>query len=261
MERQERFNRNAGSLKHCLYSKDAGRVYTLSELAAFGFAGATAHNCGVVTAVRGAEEYASRNGYVGLFVTLTLPGRFHPVRLADGGRLVPNEKYDGATPRDGQQWLLKSWGRVRAELKRQGVQMHGLRFVEPHSDGSPHWHVLLWVKGSWQAAQLEETVRHYWLRDGGDEPGAWRNRVRIGRMCAGGASGYVAKYIAKSIASQAQTEHETLANSEKSTVGMFDRDFCAERKAWASTWGIRQIQSVGVPNTAGWRLLRKGGAA
>ena len=132
--RQAQLRRNAETLHRTLYRNEAGQVWALDELAALGTANPAVRGGELMTRIRGAEEYADARAHVGLFITKTLPGRFHAMKLGSGGRPVANKKYSGATPRDGQMWLRRMWQKVRAKLQRLGVRVYGLRVAEPHHD-------------------------------------------------------------------------------------------------------------------------------
>ena len=264
--RQAQLKRNAEALGRTLYRNEAGQVFTLRELAELGTANPIIRGGELMTRIRGAEEYADSRGHVGLFLTLTLPSRFHPVKLGSGGRPFPNKKYCGATPRDGQLWLRDMWAKTRAALARKGVRMYGLRVAEPHHDATPHWHALIWAEDEAGAQAIEDKVRHYWLSEDGDERGAAENRVNIKRMVKGGAAGYVAKYIAKSVGHLALAEHQDMVNGQQIAIdfGATDaRDVkesgAGHRRvdAWAAHWGIRQFQTIGMPSVTVWRELRR----
>ncbi|MDA8455285.1 replication endonuclease [Acidovorax sp. GBBC 3334] len=263
--RQAQLKRNAEALAHSLYRNEAGQVFALAELAALGPANPMVRGGELMTRIRGAEEYADARAHVGLFITLTLPSRFHPVKMGSGGRTFPNKKFCGATPRDGQLWLRGMWQKVRSKLQRMGVRVYGLRVAEPHHDATPHWHALLWCEDEAEAQALEAVIRHYWLSDDGDERGAKENRVNFKRMTKGGAAGYVAKYIAKSVGHIALAEHQDLVDGQQLAL-----DFPADARdvkepgaghrrvdAWAATWGIRQFQTIGMPSVTVWRELRR----
>ncbi|UYL85544.1 replication protein [Acidovorax phage Alfacinha1] len=266
LRRQAQIKRNAEALSHTLYRNEAGQVFTLAELAELGTANPIIRGGELMTRIRGAEEYADANAHVGLFLTLTLPSRFHPVKLGSGGRPTPNRNYKGATPRDGQLWLRNMWAKTRAALARKGVRMYGLRVAEPHHDATPHWHALVWAEHEEGAQQIEAAIRKYWLSDDGGERGAFENRVNVKRMVKGGAAGYVAKYIAKSVGHLALAEHMDVVQGQQITM-----DFGEQGKpdvketgvgyrrvdAWAATWGIRQFQTIGMPSVTVWRELRR----
>ena len=264
--RQAQVKRNAEMMGRTLFRNEAGQVYTLRELAALGTANPIVRGGELMTRIRGAEEYADARAHVGLFLTLTLPSRFHPVKMGSGGRPVPNKKYSGATPRDGQMWLRDMWAKTRAALARKGVKMYGLRVAEPHHDATPHWHALIWAEDEAGALAIEEKVRHYWLSEDGDERGAQENRVNIKRMVKGGAAGYVAKYIAKSVGHLALTEHQDVVDGQQIAMDFGTtnaRDVkesgAGHRRvdAWAAHWGIRQFQTIGMPSVTVWRELRR----
>lgn len=258
--RAEQIARNAAALSRTLYRNEAGQVFTLTELAARSVANPTIRGGELMTRIRGAEEYATERAHVGLFVTLTCPSRMHAMTVGSGGRPIKNKRYDGTTtPRDAQQWLCKTWARARAALRRRGVRMYGLRVAEPHHDGTPHWHALLWVANEEQARILEDVVRAYWLSEDGDEPGARKNRINVKRLIAGGAAGYIAKYIAKSVGHVAMAEHLDGMPAQGELLDVDTGDMPGHRRvdAWASTWGIRQFQAVGMPPVTVWRELRR----
>ena len=258
--RAQQVARNAAQLNKTLYRNEAGQVFTLAELAAKSTANPTIRGGELMTRIRGAEEYADAAGHVGLFVTLTCPSRMHAVTAGRGGRPQPNPRYDGtSTPRTSQRWLRDTWARTRSKLARDGVKLYGLRVAEPHHDATPHWHALLWVETEAAAQALESTVRAQWLRDDGNEPGAVRNRVNVKRMTAGGAAGYVAKYIAKSVGHHALADALDVAQGELMTVDTGDVPGFRRVDAWAATWGIRQFQAVGMPPVSVWRELRRVG--
>lgn len=265
--RQQQLKRNAETLGRTLYRNEAGQVFTLGELAELGTANPIIRGGELMTRIRGAEEYADARAHVGLFLTLTLPSRFHPVKLGSGGRPIPNKKHNGSTPRDGQLWLRGMWAKTRAALARQGVRMYGLRVAEPHHDATPHWHALIWAEDEASAQAIEAAIRKYWLSDDGHERGAQDNRINVKRMVKGGAAGYVAKYIAKSVGHLALAEHLDVVQGDQITMDYGPEDPRDVKEpggeghrrvdAWASTWGIRQFQTIGMPSVTVWRELRR----
>jgi hypothetical protein len=214
----------------------------------------------LMTRVVGCEVWAKAHQHRAVFLTLTAPSRFHATLRAGG----PNPAFDGSTPRDAQGWLSAQWARARAALARRGVQVYGLRVAEPHHDGCPHWHALLWAPAG-QVWRLVRAIKRQWLSDGGQEPGARRHRVKAVLMAEGGAAGYVAKYIAKGIDDHGAVGAEGHADdgAEGGQAGASPRQQdmhggTYERvRAWASAWGVRQFQAVGQPPVGVWRELRR----
>lgn len=226
----------------------------------------------LMTRIRGAEEWAAASGMVGIFTTNTAPSRFHAVHWKKGEtnhRFTGGESHPGAgnfgpvqpnTPRDAQQWLCKTWARARAAIKRQRLRMFGFRVAEPHHDGTPHWHMLLWVDAA-QVEALQTTMRRYWLADHPDEQGAEKHRVKFDMIdpAKGGACAYVAKYIAKNIDDAGAVEAEGHRDEQDGEQIEFHEGGNKARRvmAWASRWGIRQFQGIGQPPVTVWRELRR----
>ncbi|MNI42060.1 Bacteriophage replication protein GPA [compost metagenome] len=124
-----------------------------------------------------------------------------------------------------------------------------MRVVEPHHDGTPHWHMMLFCERK-QRQDVIDIMRRYALKEDGDERGAAKNRFEAKHMNKGGAAGYIAKYIAKNIdgyALDGQIDHDT---------GKPLRDMAAAVTSWASTWRIPQFKSIGVPTMGAYRECR-----
>ena len=267
--RRQQLARNEAMLKSAVMRNEAGQYFTLSDLAKKSTANPAIRGGELMTRIRGCEEFAEGEGHVGLFLTLTTPSRFHAVNA--GGKTAaakprPNPRYDtvnNPTPRDAQLWLRTMWARARAMLARLGVSAYGFRVAEPHHDGTPHWHALLWVKNERDAMLLTSAVWAYWLSDGGDERGAADNRINVKRMVRsdkngrGGAAGYIAKYIAKNIGHFDVGDYMDQAQGLEFSVWAGDVKGWQRVDAWAATWGIRQFQAIGQPSVTVWRELRR----
>ena len=276
--RRQQLARNAAGLASALYKNEAGQIYTLAELAAASVSNPVNRGGELMTRIRGCEEYADAQGHIGLFVTLTSPSAMHPMlsrewrdrgiagaaaddageTITDVYRAVKNPRYDGvSTPRDAQTWLVKQFGRARAAMKRVGLQPYGFRVAEPHHDATPHWHMLLWVKTEAEAQQLQDLLYKYWVNNDKryqNERGAAKNRTNFKRLTAGGAAGYIAKYIAKNI--DGLTEAGENVGLDFASGGKAS-DTAPRVRTWASVWGIRQFQQVGGPSVTVYRELRR----
>lgn len=203
-----------------------------------------------MTRVRGFEELGAFRRDVALFFTLTTPSRYHP-QLAAGGR---NPSFDAReTVRTAQQWLCKMWARFRSKLHRSKVLAYGFRIAEPHHDGTPHWHGLLFCRPA-DVAFVEQQLREHWLKEHGDDIGAREHRVQTVRIDAskGSAAGYIAKYVAKNIDGAG-----TIGAAESDESGVSVNDSVVRVDAWASVHGIRQFQQFGGPPVGLWREARR----
>lgn len=212
---------------------EIGEVISLEDIFNSGVSNPKIRFVEMVTRVKGYEFYANQLGLVGLFLTITCPSRMHARGKASGRH---NKKYDGTTPKQAHQYLCKQWSKSRAAFKRDGIDPLFVRIAEPHHDGTPHWHMLVFVKPE-HKTKLIETMRHYALEHDGNERGAKETRFEIEEIdsAKGSAVGYIIKYIAKNIDGKnvgldfESPEQDVAATVERVT-------------AWARTWGIRQFQ-------------------
>ncbi len=222
-----------------------GQSFTLQEIADRGQANPVIRRHELMIRIRGFEEYATAEGHAAHFITVTCPSRFHQY-----SGLQPNPTYNGATPRDAADYLQTMWARCRAALHRAGVEFYGFRIAEPHHDGCPHWHLLLFTDQKHSTA-LRATLRAYALQDSPDEPGAAEHRFTAVEISAskGTAAGYVAKYVSKNVDGYAVGRDDDAGANATATAPRV--------RAWASTWGIRQFQQLGGPAVTVYRELRR----
>ena len=215
----------------------------------------------------GFEKVAEFMGHDAIFLTLTCPSRFH--RFTGAGK--PNPAWRGETPNDGQRHLSALWAKVRAALKRRGLHYYGFRVAEPHHDGCPHWHMLLFVepeqRGWFSAADfVAGRAKHgagivgligaATLADTPGERGAIEHRFTAELIdpSKGSATGYIAKYISKNL--DGLTEQGESVGLDYAS-GKDARDGSRRVRAWASLRGLRQFQQLGGPSVTVWRELRR----
>ena len=202
--------------------------------------------------MRGFEDMANEMGLVGMFYTLTAPSRYHATHVHSGKR---NDKYCNASPRKTQKYLCNVWSRVRAKWGREGIRTFGFRVAEPHHDGTPHWHLLLFLRP--EEVELATDIFHeYALQEDGSEPGAAEYRFTAKPIDEefGSATGYIAKYISKNIdgyGMDGEFDHES---------GKPVKEMAMRVRAWASRWSIRQFQQIGGAPVSTWRELRRLGS-
>lgn len=196
--------------------------------------------------MRGWEECAKALGLEGGFLTLTCPSRFHAYLSA--GRMNP--KYTGETPRECMAYLNSVWARIRAEWAREGIKTFGFRVAEPHHDGTPHWHLMLFFSPE-EVEKAKAIFSRYAMAEDGDEEGASVHRWdwKVIDPGKGSAAGYIAKYVCKNI-----TGKEISWDFE---AGVRALEGAARVKAWASLWGIRQFQQIGCASVTVWREIRR----
>ncbi|WP_462389405.1 replication endonuclease [Acidovorax sp. Q11] len=234
---------------------DHAQAYRLAELAAKGVANQEIRRHELLTRIAGFELIAKECGHFAMMVTVTCPSRFHAAKTTASGQVVDNRKYEDLTPRDGQDYLARQWARCRAMAARCGLEWYGFRIAEPQHDGTPHWHLLLFMPHSTDGLDTQVMLRALFLayfldNDSPDEPGAEQYRVDFELIdwARGSAVGYVIKYISKNI------------DGHGVGVDLFGNDAVTSSqrvRAWAKTWRIRQFQQVGGAPVGIWRELRR----
>ncbi|WP_422527643.1 replication endonuclease [Serratia fonticola] len=201
--------------------------------------------------VRGYEDVANSMAYEGLFLTITAPSKYHSTTRHG----YHNHKWCGALPNETQAYFTRMWSRIRAKLGRKGLGYFGVRVTEAHHDGTPHWHMLIFIQPDDRAAIL--TIFEDYARDE-DSKELTSKRARKARFhCEvidkkkGSATGYIAKYISKNIDGYALDDllddetHKPMTESARA-IG-----------AWASLWGIKQFQFLGCVPVSPWREFRQ----
>lgn len=237
---------------------ELGERVNLAELAKGSISNPWVRFSEMMVALKGLESIADAGRWRGLFLTWTLPSRFH-ARLSESG--APNPAYDPTLrPRQGQERFRELWARARAQLARWKAQAFGLRVAEPHHDGTPHWHLLVWVRPKFVRRVLE-SLRSLALEDSPDEPGAAEHRFKVERIRRregdkGGAASYLAKYVAKMTTGGTGNAIERGADGVRREVGA-PSESARRARWWASLHGIRQFQFFGIPPRGVWREARR----
>lgn len=230
--------------------------------------------------IRGIEEHADELGFVPVFLTLTAPSRMHP----------SSQKWDGSTPRDTQNYLVDVWAKARSTLNRCGFHYFGVRVAEPHKDGAPHWHMLLFTHPADLRAMCRIIRRYFCTEDMAELMQRFKNRKALRKKykkarqrwglakhngykvaeprkfympfqprfdaefidpSRGSAAAYIAKYISKNI-----NGHEVADLIDKETGKTLGQGVC-NVKTWSSVWCIRQFQFQGCDPITAYREIRR----
>ena len=82
-------------------------------------------------------------------MTLTLPSKYHKYKTNKKTKaLEPNYNYDGTTPREAVKVLTKMFAKLRQDRSLKELtrdERMYFRVNEPHKNGTPHTHILLFV--------------------------------------------------------------------------------------------------------------------
>src|SRR5471030_624025 len=234
-----------------LENQETGDRVSLADMVNGSNANPAIRRCELMVRMRGFEDLATEMGLVGDFYTVTAPSKYHAVH--SGGGFV--SQWNAASPRQTQKYLCGVWAKARAAFSRAGISVFGFRVVEPHHDGTPHWHMLLFMRPS-DVEQVRDILCYYSRLEDSEElqsANALKGRFHVEPIdpAKGSATGYIAKYISKNIdgyALDGEKDHET-GKPLKETARL--------AMAWASRHRIRQYQPIGTPPVTVWRELRK----
>lgn len=248
---RERDKANQMTLAGLEVISDTGEVVNLGDVAASSVSNPKHRRAELMTRCKGFEDAAEFMGHEAWFLTMTTPKRFH--RKDKWGGDV--KKWDGSTPKDAQAYLCKVWKRIGAALKYAGIVVYGFRVAEPHQDGTPHWHILIFCEKEQSKRMLSICGSRAKAMDR-YESGARQHRFTAKRIdpAHGGATGYIAKYICKNIDGMREDgealgiDQEAEAPAEVAALRVRD---------WARAWKIRQFQQIGGPSVTVWREFRR----
>ena len=129
-----------------------------------------------------------------LFLTLTLPSEYHKYKtLQRNGikdKLVPNPKYNNIPAKDAVKILTKMFAKLRhdrslKELSKE--QRIYFRVNEPHKDGTPHTHILMFVPAD-RVERVKKAFKRLFFGPANDIQDDIEN-----------ATSYVMKYINKTL--------------------------------------------------------------
>jgi len=221
-------------------NNETGENFDLSEVVKRTTANPENRRIEMMVRSRGFEELAQDLGYTALFITWTLPSKYHR----------NSAKWDGSSVKEGHQALMDKWANARAMIAKEEIEYFGFRVAEPHKDGTSHGHYFLFCSHG-DKSRLIEIIKSCAISEDRAELGNDISKRFDVKECApskGGATAYIAKYISKNINGNHMPESE----AEESAYRV---------RAWASTHRIRQFQQFGGEPVSLWRNLRKAEAS
>ncbi len=105
--------------------------------------------------VNAMDAIAEDAGLASAMVTLTLESAWHP-NPSHGTNC-----WNGASPREAHQLMAVRWQAILISLNKAGIGISGLRVVESHQDGCPHWHVWLLYRPEVETDILAAVMREF----------------------------------------------------------------------------------------------------
>lgn len=228
-----------------------GKLTALSEIVK------SAHSLSseIYTEAKGYERLAEKKGFTWLFITITLPARFHP------NPTKGKSAWDGSSALEAKKWFQAINRNMQKEIgRKEGASTHlkfgintafGQRVIEPHKDGAPHWHIMLYCdpllaedyknlfnKFFGHTNESKHAVKI--VEKGIDENG---NKLPEDKISKG--AGYIYKYILKFAGIEdintIQTQGQDGEKETEEAAGNIERV-----AAWRSAIGARSFEPIGV---------------
>ncbi|ART81720.1 hypothetical protein CBP31_03005 [Oceanisphaera profunda] len=202
--------------------------------------------------IKGYENIAKEKGMTWLFITITAPANFHP----NPSKGKNSNKGESAS--DAKRWRDKKWGNLRKQLQKEGFKDlrfginsgFGFTVIEPHKDGCPHWHILLFCKKELKE-RYKEIFNFYFLHSGNSssikiiESGYDENGEELKGNKVASAASYLSKYIMKHVGLDSIKELTTTNNLGVKEKGINILALKAV-DAWKSSLNVRSFQTFGV---------------
>lgn len=135
------------------------------------------------------EREATEAGLTPVFLTMTLPSEFHEMNHHNG-KLIDNPLYNGTTPKEAVKILTKQFAKLRQDRSLKALskaQRMYYRVNEPHKDGTPHTHILLFIPKD-QIDRIEIAFKRLYNQVGNK----FEKNIKS-------ASSYIMKYINKTL--------------------------------------------------------------
>ncbi len=138
------------------------------------------------------QREADKANLTPVFLTITLPSEFHPMKQKSKNNktLIKNPKYNGVEPREATKILTKMWAKLRHDRSLKELsksQRMYYRVNEPHKDGTPHAHFLLFIPDD-KIQRVEKAFKHLYY----SKANKFVKDIRS-------AKSYIMKYINKTL--------------------------------------------------------------
>lgn len=152
------------------------------------------------------EKIANQRKLKPLFMTLTLPSEYHRYKTTKSGKLIENPSYNGTKVKESVKILTKMFAKLRQDRSLKELSKEEriyFRVNEPHKDGTPHTHILMFVP-----SDRIERIKNAYLRLFDNRA----NDIQIITDNINNSVAYVMKYINKTLP---LSKKGTLSEKEK----------------------------------------------
>lgn len=132
-----------------------------------------------------------------LFLTMTLPPKFHSSYKDEQGRKVNNVDFNQEKIRDGYENLNNTFRQMYKNLKKIDGTMKYIKMIEPHKDLTPHIHIQFWVQKEHinkVKTSINDTINNN-VKNG--KLGEQWELIKLHKQEGKNISNYITKYIVK----------------------------------------------------------------
>ncbi|MDW5417465.1 replication endonuclease [Iodobacter sp. CM08] len=253
-----RAQQSAAAIAETVIISPDGEVIDMADVMEGSMANGKNKRTELIVRTKGMAERAQALGYRAYAITLTAPGCYH--RCTSVGekpqlKLILNKKWNGFSQQQTASYLTTCWAQCRTQFSKADIHFMGLRTLEPHKDGTPHWHLVFFVKPQ-QASEALKIIRDKYLHAEAHEKKAQQVRVKIdpikprkGQDMAYAAVAYAIAYIAKNIDGykvdwDIEACLDAINGAQRATI-------------WARILGRRQFQLFGTAPVTHYREARR----
>jgi|GEM_PF-3269158 len=190
------------------------------------------------------ERLSDSQSFKWLFITLTAPAKHHPNPSKGKNRYDKNIGIKSS-----HEYINKNWKKIRAILNRRGIpaspdSYFGFRTVEPHKDGSIHWHLIVFTAQS-TIDDIQKAIHEKF-------PTQAAAKIMLGESGPGSAkaSSYIFKYITKAFSKKeaSQIDVDEAIDSHREAEDLASMRNKERVQAAIKALNIRQFQLFGVKN-------------
>lgn len=187
-----KLNKQRNFLKsHYIYDKVSSSRINLIDIVISPNHSPSRYHAEIQNRINTLVEDAESKNLVPIFLTITTKSEFHCMKTHRiTQKLITNPKYNGASPREAQKELTRMFSRLRHDRSLKELSKDEriyYRVNEPHKDGTPHSHILLYIPKASVNRVVEAFKRLY---------GSKSNKVETNLRNAGA---YIMKYINKTL--------------------------------------------------------------
>lgn len=177
--------------KNCIYDKISNNYIPLKNLIISANHNPNRYHAEIQNKINCLEQKTKENNLVSIFMTLTLPSEYHKMKTNKATkRLIYNPKYNGFSPSESIKVLTKMLSKLRHDRSLKELTTKTRIFYrvnEPHKDGTPHTHILLFIPQN-SVKRVEKAFKRLFDTKANDIQTAIEN-----------AKDYVMKYINKTL--------------------------------------------------------------